>query len=542
MNLRRTSLTGVLLLIITLLSSSLSMAAEDPYPNISTGGEIPGTRIWSTTETSWGEFYENTINSRKAGYVGDSWKCPNVATPNGDPYGWDSNGQDASTGKWFRVCLKNPWKQPRDPVLWNNYEKVKNDAQAAALTASQAWNAANPGKQKCIEWGPITDPDGGVSSGGVCANVVPPGSSTTVESQDAPAVEGPSVVPDAVSPIEETPVTETPADTNPELANEGNGKPFTRVLPGQLSTSECPVGFQAANGIIVAIGKGTYTECWPKNAWQAWQLGGSTWEQFKSSGGTFNVQAVIDLNNAIATIKIEAKRVAEAAAASTPGIQRCSKWSGYGQSGQECAYAFVTPDSGSINPNVSNSESQTATSSQGSDTSTVLISPSETSTVTAQNSETQTVVSTTSETATVVAEVVPESTTVTTAIDPTSVKVSESSSGSSQLGLTTISVEGTTKEIAKLIPKVITKASEQKSLSTILAKLDAIRTVTYGKNQALPTERNIEETVISLTPDICVVKGTRVVSIKAGTCTFSYELIGVSGNSFTIEKQIVFKK
>jgi hypothetical protein len=520
------------LLVFNFVGAQSSFAEVDPFPGVSTGAEIPGSKIWSqpgVTQSQW-----ESTDTYKA------FSCPSGA---GNGMGVDMNFTTSnSDDRWFAYCVKT-WRPSVDINADANFRSAQDAAIAAATTESQAWNAANPGKQKCIEWGPIVHSNGvSTASGGVCANVVPPGSSTTVESQDAPAVEGPSVVPDAVSPIEETPVTETPADTNPELANEGNGKPFTRVLPGQLSTSECPVGFQAANGIIVAIGKGTYTECWPKNAWQAWQLGGSTWEQFKSSGGTFNVQAVIDLNNAIATIKVEAKRVAEAAAASTPGIQRCSKWSGYGQSGQECAYAFVTPDSGSINANHSNSESQTASSSQGSDTSTVLISPSETSTVTVQNSETQTVISTTSETATVLAEVVPESTTVTTAIDPTSVKVSESSSGSSQLGLTTISVEGTTKEIAKLIPKVITKASEQKSLSTILAKLDAIRTVTYGKNQALPTERNIEETVISLTPDICVVKGTRVVSIKAGTCTFSYELIGVSGNSFTIEKQIVFKK
>jgi hypothetical protein len=96
--------------------------------------------------------------------------------------------------------------------------------------------------------------------------------------------------------------------------------------------------------------------------------------------------------------------------------------------------------------------------------------------------------------------------------------------------------------MAKLIPKVITVASEKKSLTTILTKLDAIRPTTYSKTQALPNERSIEETAVSLTPDICSVKGAKVTSLMPGTCIFSYELVGASGNSFTVEKQIVFRK
>jgi hypothetical protein len=147
-----------------------------------------------------------------------------------------------------------------------------------------------------------------------------------------------------------------------------------------------------------------------------------------------------------------------------------------------------------------------------------------------------------SETTTVLSTSTPDSATVTSAIDPTTVKVAQSSSGTSQLGLATISVEGSIKEMAKLIPKVVTKTSEQKSLNTILTKLDAIRSATYSKTQALPNERSIEETAISLTPDICSVKGSKVTSLKPGTCIFSYELVGASGNSFTVEKQIIFRK
>jgi galactokinase len=43
---------------------------------------------------------------------------------------------------------------------------------ADALAKSQAWNTANPGKQRCFQWGPLTSPNGGTESGGVCANPI----------------------------------------------------------------------------------------------------------------------------------------------------------------------------------------------------------------------------------------------------------------------------------------------------------------------------------------------------------------------------------
>jgi len=503
-------------LVFNFVGAQSSFAEEDPFPGVSTGVEISGTRLSSAPG-----------QSQSAWEATDAYKSrPDCPTGSGN--GIEVN---ATTKVYSIYCVKT-WRASVDVNAEANFRAAQNSAVAAATAESQAWNAANPGKQKCIQWGPIVHANGvSTASGGVCANVVQPGSTTTVQSQDAPTVEGPKTVPTTTPTAQPTTVPTVP-DANPELANEGSGKPFTRVLPGQLSTSQCPVGYQAANGIIVAIGKGTYTECWPTNAWQAWQLGGSTWEQFKSSGGSFNVQAVIDLNNAIATLKSEAKIVAQTAADSTPGIQRCSKWSGYSQSGQECAYTFVAPTPGTVTPGTNSSDTPTATSPQA----------SETSTVTVQSSDTRTVLSTTPETSTVLSTSVSDTPTVTTTIDPTSVKVSQTSSGTSQLGLATISVEGTSKEIAKLIPKIVTKVAEQKSLATILAKLDAMRGKTYSKTQNLPNERSIEETAISLTPDVCSVKGTSVTSLKPGKCIFTYELVGSSGNSFTTQKEIVFKK
>jgi hypothetical protein len=140
------------------------VAGADPYPNIPTGGEIPGTLIESTDETSWPQFASNTFSAQ--------WRCPLILGPNGDPYAAENNGFDSVSGKWFRVCVKNPWREPIPQSVSRNYEAEKSAAIAEALSNSQAWNAANPGKQKCFQWGPLTSPSGGTESGGVCANPI----------------------------------------------------------------------------------------------------------------------------------------------------------------------------------------------------------------------------------------------------------------------------------------------------------------------------------------------------------------------------------
>lgn len=110
----------------------------------------------------------------------------------------------------------------------------------------------------------------------------------------------------------------------------GNGAPFTVVLPGQLSTDQCPAGYQGANGIIVAIGDGTYTECWPASAWTAWRIGGTAWEKFKSTGGTYDpAQDVRDeenFRNAVAAATAAAEAESKAWNTAHPGQQKCVQW------------------------------------------------------------------------------------------------------------------------------------------------------------------------------------------------------------------------
>lgn len=501
MNIRRTSIIGSLLLLVGLCGVSQSNAEEDPFPGVASYGEIPGTRISSTPGQSQSQWEATDEYKARAG-------C--------SPGSGNALEANATTHIYSIYCVKT-WRPSVDINADANFRAAQDTAIAAATLESQAWNAANPGKQKCIQWGPIVHANGvSTASGGVCANPVAPGPGTTVPTAEATAVEAKTTtLPTAATPV----ATPTQPDANPTLAILGNGKPFTRVLPGQLSTDQCPVGFQAANGVIVAIGTGTFTECWPENAWNAWRLGGTTWEDFKNSGGTTNVQAVIDLNAAIATLKSEAKTVAQNAADSTPGIQRCSKWSGYGQSGQECAYTFLAPGE---KPLVSES-SETPTKPK------VDTPPSGTSTLPA--TDTATVTSSTE---------TPQVATPVTSTNTGTVK--STTAGESNSGLTAISVEGTTQQLSTLIAKVVDTGLEQKSLAKILVKLDALRPITYSKTQSLPIERVIEETAVSLTPDVCSVKGTTVTSLKPGKCVFTYELVGNSGNSFMTQKSIIFKK
>jgi hypothetical protein len=495
MNSRRIAVIGLLLLLFTLNSSQLTFAEEDPYPGVAAGAEIPGTKIWSEPGVSQSQ-WEAT----------DTYKTFSCPAGTGRGMGVDLNFTSSnSDDRWFAYCVKT-WRPTIDINADANFRAAQDLAIAAATAESQAWNAANPGKQKCVQWGPIVHANGvSTASGGVCANPVEPGPGTTVKTAEAPPVAAKEETPPSNATNPKTTPTETPIapDENPNLASLGSGVPFTRVLPGQLSTAQCPAGFQAANGIINDIGNGIFTECWPEDAWNAWRLGGTTWESYKSSGGTTNVQAVLDLNAAIAALKEEAKAVAQKAADLTPGIQRCSKWSGYGQSGQECAYTFLAPG-----------EKPLVSKSSETPTKPTPTTPQDKS----DNNQKPTQEDSTKGSSTISGSMKPET------------------------ELTSITVVGTTNQLATLINKVVDTIAEQKSLTKILTKLDALRSSTYSKTQSLPNERSIEETAISITPDICSVDGTKVVSLKPGKCVFSYELVGPSGNSFTVEKEIFFKK
>lgn len=475
MNLKiRISLIAIALTLI----SPIANAETDPFPGVASGSEIPGTRVTSSpgaTQSQW----ESTGTYQ-------SFSCP---AGSGRGIGVDLNfTTDRGDDTQYAYCVKT-WRPTEDINADANYRAAQDAAVAAATLESQAWNAANPGKQKCVQWGPIVHANGvTTSSGGVCANPVQPGAGTTVASETTTSVVGPT------DPIAKNPETTTAVPYDPKAI--GSGGTFTKILPGQHSTADCPVGYQAANGIVVAIGTGTFTECWPENAWNANRLGGDYWNQFVASGGTYDIKSVIDQLAGIATYKSKALALAQTAADLTPGIQRCSTWTAYGQSGQECAYAFVkpsgSPDSGTV------TVIDTATvSDEISDLAKEFNNLEETST--ANILETSTVL------------------------------------------LQKVKINTTLNKLNALIKTVATSKNEIKVLTELSNRFSKIAAKTSFRKIELPQASNVVEKASSLTPNVCSVKTLVVEAQQSGKCIVSYSLTGSSGNTFTTKKTITFK-
>ena len=143
------------------LFTPVANADTDPFPGVANGSEIPGTRISSSpgvTQAQW----ESTST-----YL--AFSCP---AGSGRGMGVDMNFTTTnSDDTWYAYCVKT-WQSTAAIDAENKYRADLADAQAIALAQSQEWNAAHPGQQKCFQWGPITSPSGGTSSGGVCANPV----------------------------------------------------------------------------------------------------------------------------------------------------------------------------------------------------------------------------------------------------------------------------------------------------------------------------------------------------------------------------------
>jgi hypothetical protein len=263
----------------------------------------------------------------------DSVRVPGQIPVEQCPVGFQYNTGievNVSTHEEFTICNAPPTEaelllRQQDA----DFRAAQDAAIASATRESQAWNAANPGMQKCVQWGPVVHANGvSTSSGGVCAN--PVGANDANSLPSAPA----------------EPVTATDPVNSIQSIDASDG-PFTREVEGQVGLDGCPTGYQGANGLTVDTSNGhVTTQCWAPAAWQAWVLGGSVWEQFKASGGTYDVAAELDRRAKLVALKNKAKSVAQAAADLTPGVRRCSAWSGYGETGSECAYAFIAPTQG----------------------------------------------------------------------------------------------------------------------------------------------------------------------------------------------------
>ena len=524
---------GIVILLATLFSSGPAYADNqiqivvsgpdaDGITNVgicfTNPSELSGTVTYNIDNSGSGAFLKHSGTPACPSYASGS---SGYRLTSGVTYNYSATA--SNNGKNFSASLSYtaPAVDPAIEIARLAREKADADFRTAqdvavgkATLESQAWNAANPGKQKCIQWGPIVHSNGiSTASGGVCANPVAPGAGTTVTTQESEAVVGPS------SPIATPTSAPVPVPTTNEYSKYGNGAPFTIVLPGQLSTSQCPTGYQGANGIIVAIGTGTFTECWPTAAWEANRIGGNVWEQFKASGGTYDVIAEVSRRANVASLKSQAKSVAQTAADKTPGIQRCSKWTGYGETGEECAYTFIEPSG--------NTPSGTGTTSVvippvNSDTSTAITVPS-----VIQNSDSST--ATTS-----VSNPLVTST--------SSVLISSEVTKIASVEEVKLDVTGTPKEIVSLIAKVSTSTSEVKTLTSLINKLTTAASKITSKSLKLPYSVSADESAKTLTPEVCTVKGVTVTSLKKGSCIIEYTVSGESGNQFTISKTFEFKK
>lgn len=151
--------------VLMIFGAAPAQAESDPFPGVEYQQEIPGTRISSPagyTQAQW----EETETYR-------AFSCP--------AHSGNAISVDVSNKIWSNYCIKL-WQPQAVVDAWKEYYQALDQAQKLAEERSLDWNKANPGEQKCFQWGPLVDPNGGESSGGVCANPV---SADYISSEDA---------------------------------------------------------------------------------------------------------------------------------------------------------------------------------------------------------------------------------------------------------------------------------------------------------------------------------------------------------------------
>lgn len=230
-------MTRILKIVLVAISFSIfvptASADTDPFPGVANGAEV-GSRQPINPSTG------NPVDGSTA-----------ISCPAGTGRSQVAN---ATTKEQYLVCTKN-WQPQATVDAEAKYRSDLAAAQAAALAQSQAWNTANPGQQKCFQWGPITSPSGGTSSGGVCANPVGTAPSPSGSTGSTPTSETRTAT--------TTPVTSAP-DPLPSVAN-GSEIPGTRVssAPGVSEANfyassaylshTCPTGSGRGIGVDLAF-------------------------------------------------------------------------------------------------------------------------------------------------------------------------------------------------------------------------------------------------------------------------------------------------
>jgi hypothetical protein len=214
------SFTVAIALGIVLSGVSPAHAETDPFPEVEHMGEIPGTRISSP---AWSQQAQWEDTSTYQDYLAQG--CP------------EGSGRaiavDVAVMVWSNYCVKT-WRSQAVIRAWEKYYSDEAEGRALAYEQSLAWNKANPGKQKCFSYGPLTSPDGGTTSGGVCANAV---SAEDVATDVTSSESAPSVTPNP----SETAATSTNTvirSENPDSDSQSNELTVTDALPESLQLVE----------------------------------------------------------------------------------------------------------------------------------------------------------------------------------------------------------------------------------------------------------------------------------------------------------------
>ncbi len=210
-----------------------AQADTDPFPGVALGGEI-GSR--QAVSPSTGMPLDGS---------------PIITCPAGAGLGAVA---DFIVGNYV-VCTKT-WRPSSDVDADANFRAAQEAATAVATKQSQDWNAANPGQQKCFQWGPIIHANGvSTASGGVCANIVPVPAGPSSGGSDSSTVVTPTPSP-SPSPSE-TPTVSSVAPSSIVESSTPVSTPTPTPTPSP-SASSAPVNGLAGVGgwaVIDSSGK-----------------------------------------------------------------------------------------------------------------------------------------------------------------------------------------------------------------------------------------------------------------------------------------------
>jgi hypothetical protein len=246
-------------------------------------------------------------------------------------------------------------------------------------------------------------------------------------------------------------------------------------------------------------------------------------------------------------------------------VKRCNSWSGFGESGQECAYVPI--QNNTLGGMTTTSSGDTSTSVLRKTTEVVVATISSIPGQTQaewENSEvyksfscpsgsgraiTIDLKGTTSNADDVwsvncvqIQSNPSDNSDSTTAQIPPRITALSNETNTVAITSDAIDFKGSIKQIADLVEALDLSASEDAAIATVTLKLANLKTTSKLVKIALPNSPDLTEVAKSLTPSVCKVSGLVIQPKKVGTCQISYAFVGESGNSFETTKKVAFKK